>query len=76
MELLHEMKHFTPSTLLSSSVITAKNIEHICQFYNFDPNVVARERNDFLAVYQSMSPLIDTIATFAKSLMLVRNKLS
>jgi len=60
MELLHEMKYFTPSSLLSSTVITAKDIEHICEFYNFDPDVVARERNDFLAVYQSMSPLIDT----------------
>jgi len=59
MELLHEMKHFTPSSLMSSSFITAKDIEHVCQFYNLDPDVVARERNDFLAVYQSMSPLID-----------------
>ena len=70
MELLHEMKHFTTSSLMSSSVITAKDIEHVCQFYNLGPDVVARERNDFLAVYQSMSPLMDTRYTFAKSLVL------
>ena len=71
-ELLHEMKHFTPSSLMSSSVISAQDIEHICRFYSQDATrpTVARERNDFVPVYQSTSQLIDTIATFARSLVL------
>jgi len=71
MEKLHEMKHFTPSSLTSSSVINAQEIEHICRFYSLDANTVARERNGFLSVYQSISSLIDTV-TFARSLELVQ----
>jgi len=58
MESLHEMKHFTPSSLISSSVISAQDIEHMC-FYSRDATTVARERNDFVLVYQSIPPLIE-----------------
>ena len=66
-ELLHEMKHFTASSHMSSSVISAQDIEHICRFYSLDATTVARERNDFVPVYQSMSPLIDTSDLCQKS---------
>lgn len=60
MKLLQEMRHFFPASLISSSAITAGDIEHLCRFYGFDADIVARERNDFLAVYKSMSEFIDT----------------
>lgn len=60
MELLHEMIQFSPASLMTSNTVTPQDIENICKFYNFDANIVARELNDFRAVYQSMSELIDT----------------
>lgn len=53
-------QRFFPASLMWSGAITAQSVESICKFYNFDADIVARERNDFLAVYQPMSELIDT----------------
>ena len=53
------MKYFTPENLLSSNEISASDIESICKFYCLDGNVIASERNAFVAVYKQMSKFID-----------------
>jgi hypothetical protein len=52
--LLREMHYFTPTNLLTGSQVKSTDIEHICDFYNLDCVEVARERNEFVAVFEAM----------------------
>lgn len=64
-QFLREMRHFTPAAMLSSKPVSADEIQHLCHFYKFDADVIARERNDFMDVYKTMAHMIDTSNMFA-----------
>jgi hypothetical protein len=55
---LREIHHFSPAGLLSVKSVSPKDVENICNFYNLDANIIARERNSFAPEYRSMAALI------------------
>ena len=64
---MREIKYFTPTSLVSSQPVIAADSKHICELYCDDLDTVARERNEFVAFFESMSPMVDAsdLSSFA-----------
>jgi hypothetical protein len=56
---LREIHLFSPAGLTSSKSISNTDVENICSFYGLNSDIIARERNLFVPVYESMEDLID-----------------
>jgi hypothetical protein len=54
------MNYFTAAGLSANTTVTHSDIVHVCEFYKFDAREIARERNEFVTVFRTMSPLMSS----------------
>ena len=69
LSMMKQMQVFSPMSLMSNKDVTAADIHELCEFYGFDPLVIARERKEFSVSYRQVNKLIslDDLSSSSKS---------